>query len=180
MTGDATRADIFSSHELAHQWFGDSVTPESWQDIWLNEGFATYASWLWLEHSQGPSALADEVQQNYRVIASNRGALPGDPGVGELFGDSRLSAWRPHPARFAPHRRRPHFLPDTPRVGEPVPIQERHDRRNSRLWPAKSPGETCPGSSGPGCTTARFRNCPTFVDKPWRHGNDEGTTTPRR
>ncbi|WP_437097655.1 M1 family metallopeptidase [Streptomyces flavidovirens] len=36
-------------HELAHQWFGDSVTPESWRDMWLNEGFATYAEWLWAE-----------------------------------------------------------------------------------------------------------------------------------
>ncbi|MFI9806572.1 M1 family metallopeptidase [Streptomyces sp. NPDC052301] len=43
-------------HELAHEWYGDSVTPESWQDMWLNEGFATYAEWLYEEDYGDKSA----------------------------------------------------------------------------------------------------------------------------
>ncbi|MEW2133325.1 M1 family metallopeptidase [Streptomyces sp. NPDC005435] len=42
-------------HELAHQWFGDSVTPRTWKDIWLSEGLASYAEWLWEEKRGGRS-----------------------------------------------------------------------------------------------------------------------------
>jgi aminopeptidase N len=43
-------------HELAHMWFGDSVSLKNWQDVWLKEGFATYAAWLW-DTKNDPTAM---------------------------------------------------------------------------------------------------------------------------
>lgn len=53
----ATTAEDLIVHELAHQWFGDMITCGSWQHIWLNEGFATYAWWMYLEKYY-PESLA--------------------------------------------------------------------------------------------------------------------------
>jgi aminopeptidase N len=84
-------ADFVVVHELAHQWYGDSLAVERWRDIWLNEGFATYTEWLWSEREGLGTA-----QEIFDFFISDDFApaddpfwqlIIGDPGPEDLFAD---------------------------------------------------------------------------------------------
>ncbi|PPJ12921.1 peptidase M1 [Nocardia nova] len=80
-------AERLIAHELAHQWFGNSLTVRQWRDIWLHEGFACYAEWIWSQTGGGPSAdqLARAARQN--LARSAQDLVIGDPGPASMFDD---------------------------------------------------------------------------------------------
>ncbi len=75
------------AHEIAHQWFGDSVTESEWHDLWLSEGFATYFGALFFEEAEGPNDFRSRMEANrQRVLGSSDVDRPVvDPEEGNLF-----------------------------------------------------------------------------------------------
>ena len=79
--------ELLLSHELAHQWFGNAVSPAAWTDIWLNEALTTYAQWLWLDHVdlQPLEGYADAMLRQRQSGSGSTGA----PTLDDMFGFNR-------------------------------------------------------------------------------------------
>lgn len=81
----AFREDVIV-HELAHQWFGDSISVTEWQDIWLAEGFAMFAMWLAKERDGGREAYDAAALEQHRQARDLGIGPPAVPEVHDLFG----------------------------------------------------------------------------------------------
>lgn len=91
-----------NAHELAHQWFGDTVTLAAWDQTWLNEGFATYLQRMWLEHKAGRAVMDGGMRQYYAGLKGFEVAAPGSVTEAELFSEAvyERGAWVLHALRL--------------------------------------------------------------------------------
>jgi len=80
-------SDRLIAHELAHQWYGNSLTVSRWQDIWLQEGFACYAEWLWEEQRGGLTADQNAHAHRNALNQLPKDLVVGDPGARDMFDD---------------------------------------------------------------------------------------------
>ena len=82
------------AHELAHQWFGDKITCRDWENIWLNEGFATYSEALYAENAYGRQAYNDFIRQRMANAKLAQGTVYVQDvnSVSEIFNGNRSYA----------------------------------------------------------------------------------------
>jgi aminopeptidase N len=81
---DVAAGRAFVVHELAHQWWGNSVGLRDWNDVWLSEGFATYFDWLFTEHCEGRDAFVADLKRSRVQIVRLERKMPDTPVIRRL------------------------------------------------------------------------------------------------
>jgi len=85
---EVSKGEVPVVHETAHQWFGDSVTENDWNDCWLSEGFATYFTLLYTEYARGRDAFVAGVRRSRDTVLRAERALPNTPVIHANFNES--------------------------------------------------------------------------------------------
>ena len=126
-------------HEIAHQWWGNSVTERDWDDVWLSEGFATYFTLLFTEHDEGRDAFVDGLKRSRAQVLQLEQKLPDTPVIHRNLSDMskvlnnlvyQKGGWVLHMLRAGGRHRT--FLDGDSRLLPPLSRSERVDRGAAR------------------------------------------------